>query len=92
MIPQPRPFLVFDHVTKRFGDLDVVKEPFNLSIPKNEFVAFLGPSGCGKTTLMRMVGGLDVPTGGRILLDGQPVGKPDRLAMTEQLNRLHQGQ
>jgi NitT/TauT family transport system ATP-binding protein len=78
MIARPDSFLVFDQVTKRFGDLDVVKTPFNLTIRLNEFVTFLGPSGCGKTTLMRMVGGLDVASGGRILLEGQPVGKPDR--------------
>ncbi len=78
MIAQPRSFLIFDGVTKRFGDLDVVKTPFDLTIGLNEFVVFLGPSGCGKTTLMRMVGGLDVPTGGEIRLEGQPVGKPDR--------------
>jgi NitT/TauT family transport system ATP-binding protein len=78
MIAQPRSFLVFDRVTKRFGDLDVVKQPFDLTVALNEFVAFLGPSGCGKTTLMRMVGGLDRPTTGQILLEGQRVGKPDR--------------
>src|SRR5579883_12860 len=71
-------YLVFEQVTKRFGALPVVETPFNLVIPVNQFVVFLGPSGCGKTTLMRMVGGLDEPTGGQILLEGEPVGPPDR--------------
>jgi len=75
----PRPhYLVFDQVTKRFGDLPVVDPPFSLTVPQSQFVVFLGPSGCGKTTLMRMVGGLDTPSTGTILLDGDPVGKPDR--------------
>ncbi|MCB8838302.1 ABC transporter ATP-binding protein [Aurantimonas sp. VKM B-3413] len=72
------PYLVFDGVTKRFGDIPVVEAPFDFAIAKNEFVVFLGPSGCGKTTLMRMIGGLDEPSGGEILLQGAPVGPPDR--------------
>jgi NitT/TauT family transport system ATP-binding protein len=71
-------YLVFDRVTKRFGDLAVVEPPFSLTVPRNQFVVFLGPSGCGKTTLMRMVGGLDTPSTGDILLDGETVGAPDR--------------
>ena len=74
----PVPYLRFDEVTKKFGALDVVATPFNLEIPRRQFVAFLGPSGCGKTTLMRMVGGLDKPSSGDILLEGAPVGGPDR--------------
>ncbi len=72
------PHLLFKDVTKRFGKIEVVAQPFNLEIARNEFVVFLGPSGCGKTTLMRMVGGLDKPTSGEIRLDGAPVGGPDR--------------
>jgi NitT/TauT family transport system ATP-binding protein len=75
---EPVPYLQFDGITKRFAKLAVVDQPFNLTIPRRQFVAFLGPSGCGKTTLMRMVGGLDMPTTGRILLEGAPVGGPDR--------------
>jgi NitT/TauT family transport system ATP-binding protein len=71
------PYLVFDGITKRFGNLDVVAPTFDLDVAENEFVAFLGPSGCGKTTLMRMVGGLDSPSGGEIRLMGEPVREPD---------------
>ncbi|MCB8883120.1 ABC transporter ATP-binding protein [Acidisoma cellulosilytica] len=70
-------YLVFDQVTKRFGGLTVVEAPFNLVVPRGQFVVFLGPSGCGKTTLMRMVGGLDEATTGTIRLEGSPVGPPD---------------
>jgi NitT/TauT family transport system ATP-binding protein len=75
---QPVPYLQFDSITKKFGELTVVEQPFNLVIPRGQFVAFLGPSGCGKTTLMRMAGGLDTPSTGTILLEGAPVGPPDR--------------
>ena len=75
------PYLAFEQVTKEFdtpgGKLQVIA-PFSLDIARNEVVVFLGPSGCGKTTLMRMVGGLDEPSSGAILLDGVPVGGPDR--------------
>jgi NitT/TauT family transport system ATP-binding protein len=74
----PVPYLQFKSVTKTFAALRVVESPFNLVIPRQQFVAFLGPSGCGKTTLMRMVGGLDSPSTGSIQLEGAPVGGPDR--------------
>jgi NitT/TauT family transport system ATP-binding protein len=70
--------VTFDRVTKTFGTLPVVATPFSLAIQRNEFVVFLGPSGCGKTTLMRMVGGLDQPTTGEILLGADPIHGPDR--------------
>jgi NitT/TauT family transport system ATP-binding protein len=70
--------VAFDRVTKRFGDIEVIAEPFSLAIERNEFVVFLGPSGCGKTTLMRMAGGLDEPSGGTVRLNGEAVDKPDR--------------
>jgi putative ABC transport system ATP-binding protein len=44
-----------------------------LEIGKGEFVAIMGPSGCGKTTLLNLMGLLDVPSRGRVVLDGQPV-------------------
>ncbi len=72
------PYLFFHGITKRFGDTEVVAPFFDLKIAHNEFVVFLGPSGCGKTTLMRMVGGLEMPTTGQILLEGELAGPPDR--------------
>jgi putative ABC transport system ATP-binding protein len=43
----------------------------DISIRKSEFVAIVGPSGCGKSTLLNLLGGLDQPTNGQVLLDGQ---------------------
>lgn len=62
-------YLSLENVTKQFGDA-VVVDNFNLGIEKGEFVSFLGPSGCGKTTTLRMVAGFELPTSGRITLDG----------------------
>ncbi|MEL7052161.1 MAG: ABC transporter ATP-binding protein [Cyanobacteria bacterium J06588_5] len=56
----------------------LVLDNISLTIAEGEFVVFLGPSGCGKTTLMRMAGGLEHPSQGRILLGGELVKKPNR--------------
>ncbi len=45
----------------------------DLEIPRGQFISLLGPSGCGKTTLLKMIGGLIEPSGGELLIDGQPV-------------------
>ncbi|WP_367319619.1 ABC transporter ATP-binding protein [Streptomyces sp. HUAS ZL42] len=58
--------------TTRFTALDGI----DLEIADGEFVVLVGPSGCGKSTLLELLGGLTQPTGGRILLDGEPVTGP----------------
>jgi len=51
-------------------------EPIDLQVGNNDFVTILGPSGCGKSTLLRIIAGLDRPTSGRVLLDGNEVTGP----------------
>lgn len=61
------------HVQKCYEkDTPVIKD-FSLDIRKGEFVTLLGPSGCGKTTILRMIGGFDLPTKGQILLHGKDI-------------------
>ena len=59
-------------VCKEFDGVSVV-ENMNLYVRKGEFVTFLGPSGCGKTTTLRMIAGFDMPTSGKILLNGEDI-------------------
>ncbi len=60
-------------VTKEFSDGTVAVDEFNFYVRKGEFVTFLGPSGCGKTTTLRMIAGFDLPTSGKILLNGKDI-------------------
>jgi NitT/TauT family transport system ATP-binding protein len=53
-------------------------EDITLDVRTGEFLALVGPSGCGKSTLLDLLGGLAVPTSGRILLDGRPITGPAR--------------
>ena len=55
----------------------------NLEIPKKDFVCFSGPSGSGKTTLLNLIGGLDRPTAGEILVDGNRVDQMEKSALAE---------
>ncbi|WP_437882391.1 ABC transporter ATP-binding protein [Pseudomonas sp. LRF_L74] len=50
----------------------------NLDIRAGEFFVLLGPSGCGKTTTLRCIAGLEEPSGGEILIDGEAVAQPER--------------
>ncbi|MHB1088925.1 MAG: ABC transporter ATP-binding protein [Acidimicrobiales bacterium] len=68
----PRATVRLEHVTKKFDDVAAVDD-LNLDIDEGEFFSLLGPSGCGKTTTLRMVGGFEEPTSGKILLGGRDV-------------------
>ena len=65
-------FLQVQEVSKKFGNVTVV-DKVSLSIRRQEFFALLGSSGCGKSTLLRIMAGLETPTSGRIILDGQDI-------------------
>jgi spermidine/putrescine transport system ATP-binding protein len=61
-----------EQVSKRFSDVLAVDD-LTLSIERGRFYAMLGPSGCGKTTTLRMIGGFEDPTDGRVFLGGEDV-------------------
>ena len=60
-------------IKKSYDGESYVVENFNLQVKKGEFVTFLGPSGCGKTTTLRMIAGFELPTQGKVLLDGKDI-------------------
>ncbi len=67
--PAARPFIDIQRLSKRFGNFTAV-DSVDLQIYKGELFSLLGGSGCGKTTLLRMLAGFEIPSGGRILIDG----------------------
>ena len=70
-------------VSKRFADMTAVDD-LTMSIPRGNFFAMLGPSGCGKTTTLRMIGGFEDPTAGRVFLGGNDVTAPPALQARRQ--------
>lgn len=64
--------ITINNITKKFGDLEVLKG-ISLSIGKGEVVSIVGPSGAGKTTLLQIMGLLDSPSSGEVLIDGRNV-------------------
>lgn len=63
------PILRLVNISKDFGNGPVLKS-LNLDVYPGEFLTLLGPSGCGKTTTLRIIAGLEQPTGGQVLLEG----------------------
>jgi iron(III) transport system ATP-binding protein len=59
--------ITLDHLSKQFGSVRAVDD-VNLRVAAGSLVCLLGPSGCGKTTTLRMIGGFEEPTGGRIFI------------------------
>lgn len=65
-------FLELKGLSKRFGN-HIVLDQLDLSVSEGEFLVLVGPSGCGKSTVLRMIAGLDDPSGGDVRIDGQSV-------------------
>lgn len=56
---------------QRGGETLVVLDDLNLGVPEGDFLALMGPSGSGKSTLLNLIGGLDTPTAGEVVIKGQ---------------------
>lgn len=66
----------FRNVSKRYGNdasAPLAVDSISFEVPKGSLTTILGPSGCGKTTTLRMIAGLESPSGGQILMDGKDV-------------------
>jgi putative ABC transport system ATP-binding protein len=75
----------------RMGEVEVhALRQVNLSLPAREFVVLLGPSGSGKSTLLNIIGGLDVPTSGRVFYRDVELTSADEAALTA-YRRTHVG-
>jgi ABC-type lipoprotein export system ATPase subunit len=74
-------------LTKKYGDLVVVKDA-SLSVAAGEFVCLVGKSGCGKTTLLSLLSGLERPTAGQVILNGNDItgSTEDQLALFRRNN------
>ncbi len=71
--------LTLQNISKQYGSgvqAVVAVDDCSLDIYEGEFVCVVGPSGCGKSTLMTIAAGLEEPTSGSVLLDGEPAGPP----------------
>lgn len=75
-----------ENITKSFGSLQVLRG-IDLDVKKGEVVSIVGPSGAGKTTLLQIMGTLDVPDDGLVVIDGTPVGRMKERELSAFRNR-----
>ena len=80
----------FRHVKKAYGDKVILKD-FNLPVEKGEFVTIIGSSGCGKTTALKMVNGLQEPTEGDVLIEGESIREKDQTLLRRNIGYAIQG-
>jgi len=85
--PKAKPYIHLEGVSKEFGGTLVV-DNVTLSVFQGEFFSLLGPSGCGKTTLLRMLAGFEMPSQGKIYIDGMDVTR--RPAYDRPVNMMFQ--
>ena len=68
--------LRLEHVWRRYGETNALQD-VTLDVPAGKVLCLLGPSGCGKTTLLRIAAGIERPSSGSVLVDGQEVAGPN---------------
>ena len=83
------PHLEFVEVTKRFSQLTVV-DRVSFSVQPGQFCVLLGPSGAGKSTLLRMVNGLEIPDGGRVVFGEHEVNATTLPKLRQRMAMVHQ--
>lgn len=71
----------FDHVTKRYDSGRVALADATFTLDRSEFVLLTGPSGAGKSTILRLICGLEIPTGGRLTVAGEDLARMRRRAL-----------
>ena len=79
-------FITFKNITKSYtvGDKTFnALENINFTLPKGESVVILGPSGAGKSTLLNLIGGMDKPTKGDIIIDNENISKYNETKLTD---------
>ena len=81
--------LVLENLGKTYPNGVRAVEGMNFAVDPGEIVAVIGGSGCGKSTLLRAISGLDTPTQGRVLLDGEMITSPhEKIGIVFQEPRL----
>lgn len=78
--PELPPLVAFDRVTKRYGGREALADA-TFSLNRSEFVLLTGPSGAGKSTVLRLICGLEVPTGGTLTVAGEEIARMRRRAL-----------
>ena len=78
------------HITKSYRkgtNLVTPLEDLSLEVPQGEFLALMGPSGSGKTTLLNLISGIDTPSNGRLVIDGEDIATFSRKQLTKWRSR-----